>query len=156
MATARVIQNVVDDTSAYLGTITLGTALLVALVRHGGVTGTPGSTWNPDAGAQVVDVPDSTIAATVERIATHRQGADLLPKLRHHCVAAFDVVAVYPIEHTIRCLGTTRVEGGQPIIIALPLSNERPDFVDGHCAKLRHVRTLNKRRDFTCQQDEHG
>jgi hypothetical protein len=45
------------------------TALLVALVRHGGVTALPGSTWNPDNGAQVVDVSDSAIAAIVERIA---------------------------------------------------------------------------------------
>jgi hypothetical protein len=45
------------------------TALLVALVRHGSVTKPPGSAWNPDGGAQAVNVHDPAIAATVERIA---------------------------------------------------------------------------------------
>lgn len=45
------------------------TALLVALIRHEGVTTFPGAHWNPDGGAQAVNVNDPAIAVIVDRIA---------------------------------------------------------------------------------------
>ena len=81
--------------------------------------------------------------------------ADELDKLRPTLQRAG--ITVHAIEHATRRLGTTRVERGQPVIIALPLGNERPDFVDGHCARLRYVRALlNERTDSRCDSDEGG
>jgi hypothetical protein len=49
------------------------TALLVALVRHANAAGGHGAAWNPDAGAQVVDVTDPLLTEMIEQVATRAE-----------------------------------------------------------------------------------
>ena len=86
-----------------------------------------------------------------------RERTDVLAKLRHDGIATREIIAIHAIEHMAWRFRTTPVERGQPVIIALPLGNERPDFVDGHCARLRYVRALlNERTNCRCESDEGG
>ena len=73
-----------------------------------------------------------------EIIAECRECAYMLAQLLDHANTPRGVVAMNAFENAHRRVRSLRLEGSEPIVVALALGNQCSNIVDGHVAQLLH------------------